>query len=370
MRLTLTTTLLAMLFTIVCGCNSIPAGKSLKEKLVKEKPKPAARMSSFWKCYAQTNPNPGGAPLRGVGGRILFYSDRKNQDPIMVNGDMTIYLFDANDPLPERSVPLRHAIFKKETLPLHHRKDNSGMHGYDFFVPMDEIDGEEMELSALAIFVDDKDGKIVMSKPISVILEGKPKKKLPEADDEDIILSSLKSDTPDKTILRETEDHDVSVVDLADYRETNLRYESRWETEEQSEARLNRSVDTIKLPDYYGLIYNGTPSEPLSANGASRNLPQDDYYNSSSYEPAAKLKNVAVWPRTPNRLNDIKGDPREENQRRPVPASSNFKLTSPQKQPADKDENTVKPNDAIVTYGDESGSGWNTQVYYGDISKR
>ncbi|MCL2305588.1 MAG: hypothetical protein FWC43_09615, partial [Planctomycetaceae bacterium] len=177
------------LLLLCVGCTSVVP----KNALFHERPKTPGSMVAFWQCYTQTNPN-GDMPLRGVGGRIQFYGEKNKSEPIKVNGDLTIFLFDAHDPLPQRSVPVRQAIFKKENLGAFYRKDGLEFNGYDFFVPVDELGNPEMDLQVWAVFHEfKKSGQtttLIYSPPAVVTLPGPKRQDAAAADDTSINLAA------------------------------------------------------------------------------------------------------------------------------------------------------------------------------------
>lgn len=168
---------LLVLLPIWSGCSTVSPGNSVRSLFTEENAKTPTRMVGFWNCYSQTMPDD--VPYRGVGGRILFYGDSKSKEPIKIDGEVTICLFDADDPLPELSKPLKQAIFKAETLLLHYRKDDNGFHGYEFFVPVDPIDGEEKPVLVLVKYVDGKKKDQIRSSPTELTLVGRLRKNRP-----------------------------------------------------------------------------------------------------------------------------------------------------------------------------------------------
>lgn len=280
---------LLLIAVLLPGCSTISStNKSIKELLRKEPPKTPSRMVSFWQCYAQTNPG-GGNALRGVGGRIIFYGAKNIKDPIKVNGELTIYLFDASDPIPEKSVPLKFAIFKKDAIPSFYRKDEMGIHGYDFFVPLDEIDNEEKEVQVLAIYKEEKKpgeiSTLINSMPAVVTLLGNRKKES----------ESVESEEPKREIINESAGPGPREISLADGRNTDGEilqasyYNAGPKYGEQKTYTApeyqRRKFETITLPGYYTQAYQQEqwtlPQNDHSATG--NNTAAEGYYNGYGY---------------------------------------------------------------------------------------
>lgn len=252
------------------GCSTYSPPKAFQKFTRKNsKAKTPDRLLSFWQPYAQSNPK--GAPLRGVGGRILFYGDRKTKEPIKVDGELTIFILDANDTLPERSVPIKQAIFKRDALTHHYREDDLGFHGYDFFVPIDEVDNEEREVAVLAVFTEfKKDGSrgaiVHSSETASITLPGESRKRDPYFEERDRFRSL---DSPrmaaNPNLDREVYDAPSrNRVAPADYRDHEERSNPISQTSYENSRDLpygefpqkpRRAVETIELPERYAQAY-------------------------------------------------------------------------------------------------------------------
>ena len=305
--------IIPFLFLLCAGCTSVAPSKALKNVFWEEGPKTPGKMAAFWQCYTQTNPD-GDMPLRGVGGRVLFYGEKNASDPVKVNGDVTIYLFDANDPMPMHSVPIKHAIFKKETLREFHRKDVNDFDGYEFFVPVDEVGNEEMDLEVLAVFHEaKKPGKtqaLIYSKLAAITLPG-PKR-------------------------RDAASENGTIINLADDRDESngivqVSYNQQHSTPAESFDSRKRRSETIQLPNRFtqALQYdqrnNTTPDNIMPNNTIQNNetaaVPAASPYargavSEPGIPPFQETANLPVpnsvapqstsdWMKPPNRLLDI-----------------------------------------------------------------
>ncbi len=131
------------------------------------KPETPARMVDTWADTVLWQP--GKAGVRGFGGRIMFFQE-DDEEPIVVDGTLTVYAFDDDDPDPDKP-PAKKYLFPAEKLPSHYSESKVG-HSYSFWLPWDDIGGPERRIGLITRF-EDKEGKVVMSKVAHKILPGK-----------------------------------------------------------------------------------------------------------------------------------------------------------------------------------------------------
>jgi hypothetical protein len=157
---------------LLTGCQSNHTYKKMQAKnpLAKNSPKSPTKMVDVWNTYAQTMSD--GPPMRGIAGRVHFYSDAKKKQAVKVDGSMTVFVFDGDQKDPAHAKPLKVYQFKPETLSKHYSYKKPLGHGYDFFLPFDSIDGVERPLCVIARFDDTLDGTLVLSPPVNVLLKG------------------------------------------------------------------------------------------------------------------------------------------------------------------------------------------------------
>ncbi|MGL4595702.1 MAG: hypothetical protein ACRCUY_13340 [Thermoguttaceae bacterium] len=182
------------LFVIVTfGCKSNQTYKQMaaKNHFSKNSPKIPTQMVDVWQTYAESNVN--GVPMRGVGGRILFYQDAKRKIPVKVDGDLTVFIFDGNEKNPATAKPLWVHKFSAETLAQHYSYKKPLGHGYDFFLPCDVIDGEERKLSVMARFDDHIDDRLIVSAPVSTLLRGTRRQTDPDSSVQEFFWASRAS---------------------------------------------------------------------------------------------------------------------------------------------------------------------------------
>ena len=129
-------------------------------------------MVDVWNSYAQTAPD--GTIMRGMAGRIHFYDNHKGDQTVKVDGDLTVYVFDGNETDPAHTKPIKVFQFKAKTLDQHYSHQKPFGHGYNFFLPIDEIGGVEKPLSILVRFDNDLDKMYVMTEqPVNIVLAGR-----------------------------------------------------------------------------------------------------------------------------------------------------------------------------------------------------
>jgi len=163
---------LIMGLLVVSGCTAMPSAPSLSKALpwVEENPEYIAPTSiaGNWETtqmYQQGKPT-----VRGFGGRFYF-ENKDHQGSIEVDGTVTVYIFDDENPDPIRQKPIRKFVFKPEQLPKHYSKTETGKHSYSFWIPWDEVGGPQ-RMMTLVIRFDGKKGEVVMSNGTRKVLPG------------------------------------------------------------------------------------------------------------------------------------------------------------------------------------------------------
>ena len=167
--------LLFVLFVLfVSGCHTPLAVKQMQAKNPwgKNAAKTPVKVVDMWNSYAQTTAD--GKVMRGMAGRVHFYAHQRGDRAVKVDGDLTVYVFDGNETDPARTKPLKIFQFKAETLDKYYSYQKTLGHSYNFFLPIDEIGGEEKPLCILTRFDDrlEKD-TFVMTPSVNTILAGR-----------------------------------------------------------------------------------------------------------------------------------------------------------------------------------------------------
>ncbi len=158
---------MGLILLALTGCTSLDLSKPLYWPWEKEPG--ATRMTDMWSFTVLRQPGQPG--VRGFGGRLMFYGP--DDKPMKVEGTLTVYAFDARSEDPAQAVPERKFVFQAKNLSKHYSESKLG-HSYSFWLPWDEVGGEERQITLATRFESTK-GKIVMSAPSRQILPGAKK---------------------------------------------------------------------------------------------------------------------------------------------------------------------------------------------------
>ncbi len=172
------------------GCTQLDLSKALSLPGSIPKPQVPERLVDVW---TETVLNQSGRRgVRGFGGRVMFYA-KGSEEPVVVDGTLTVYAFDdsrrpsQSDPETrgagaetDHQSPDKKYVFTREQLPKHYSKSELG-HSYSFWIPWDEVGGEQKQITLIGRYVDTT-GKVVMSQPCHQTLPG-IRRQSEEADD-------------------------------------------------------------------------------------------------------------------------------------------------------------------------------------------
>ena len=160
------------------GC----AGKSGKSKwsysnwdvkkavgMTPEKPEPELpeRMVATW--TDTTLSTAGQSAKRGFGGKLMFFK-RGSEDPVRVEGNLVVYAFDETDRPDHETHPTRRYIFPMDEF-VRHESDSTLGPAYSFWLPWDEVGGQQRHISLIAKF-EPKDGAVVIGEQTRHLLPG------------------------------------------------------------------------------------------------------------------------------------------------------------------------------------------------------
>jgi hypothetical protein len=125
------------------------------------------RVAGSWTDTVLTKP--GQKPQRGFGGRLIFYG-KKEDKPILVDGQLVVYAFDESNRDPTDNKPTRRYVFPPDQIPLHMSKSDVGA-TYSFWLPWDEAGGRRTEVSLICRF-EPKGGPVITSEQTRHLLPG------------------------------------------------------------------------------------------------------------------------------------------------------------------------------------------------------
>lgn len=141
----------------MCGCAEWNLNDSLTF-LPDPKPQTPDRVVAVW--TNATLHQPGKRAVRGFGGRLMFHADGE-EDPVLVDGRLTVYAFDDENPDPNDPSPEKKYVFPAELMPKHQSESALGP-SYSFWLPWDELGGRQRQIGLIARF-EDASGKKVAS---------------------------------------------------------------------------------------------------------------------------------------------------------------------------------------------------------------
>ena len=109
--------------------------------------------------------------VRGFGGRVYFYG-KENTEPVEVDGNFAVYVFDADDNTPSDQKPLRKYVFTADQFKTHMSKTSMGP-SYSVWIPWGEVGGPPRRLSLISRF-EGREGGTTISDPTIKMLPGVP----------------------------------------------------------------------------------------------------------------------------------------------------------------------------------------------------
>jgi hypothetical protein len=131
------------------------------------------KLVAMWTDTVLTSSN---APaIRGFGGRLMFYGN--DDSPIKVKGTLSVYAFNEEGRDLNNVTPDRKYVFTAEQVAKHYSKGNLG-HSYSFWLPWDELGGDEVKISLVCRFTHES-GEIVVGEQTTHVLPGKKPAKPP-----------------------------------------------------------------------------------------------------------------------------------------------------------------------------------------------
>ena len=158
--------ILALWLFASCGCNQFDLNRPFPWQDTDEVLRPT-KVVPIW---TDTLMYQAGTPaVRGFGGRIYFY-DEANRNPIRVEGALTVYAFDAEQPHGWK--PEKKFVLTAEQLERHYSKTSLG-HSYSIWLPWDEVGGPSRKVRLIAR-LECADGGVAMSEPAHKLLPGIP----------------------------------------------------------------------------------------------------------------------------------------------------------------------------------------------------
>ena len=155
------------------GCQFAPKASTVAWPWQKDTTKTVPdRILPVWTDSVLHQPNQPG--VRGFGGRVYFYGKEKT-DPVEVDGNFAVYVFDADDNAPSDQKPLRKFVFTADQFKTHMSKTSMGP-SYSVWIPWGEVGGVPRRLSLISRF-EGREGGTTISDPTIKMLPGIPTNK-------------------------------------------------------------------------------------------------------------------------------------------------------------------------------------------------
>ncbi len=168
-RLTGAGTLLCLAILSSSGCSTWMKDRRGSLFAKDEKPAAPTKIVAMWTDTVLYQP--GIAPRRGFGGRLMFY-DNQNKDPIKVEGALIVYAFVEDGRDPDKVRPDRKFVFTPEQLADRYSKSSLG-HSYSIWLPWDDVGNPQVEISLIVRF-EPVAGAVVVSEQTRHVLPGPP----------------------------------------------------------------------------------------------------------------------------------------------------------------------------------------------------
>lgn len=149
---------------LVVGCAPFKFPEKIALPIHNDKPQVPLRMTALWTDTVLVE-----AGIVGFGGRIMFYG-RDEDEPVIVDGELTVYAYDDTEDARDGSVPARKYVFRAEELSKHYSKSTFG-HSYSFWLPWAPVGGPQRQISLIARFRSTAGG-VIMSEVTRHFLPG------------------------------------------------------------------------------------------------------------------------------------------------------------------------------------------------------
>ena len=182
--------LIAAAYPWTVGCKSLDFSQANSESTEESSPwwkkdelppaKLPAKIVAIWASSVFNEPGQG--PTRGLGGRVYFY-DSKHQ-PVRVDGKLAVFLYDDTEETDQDQQEASKKVhFSAEEVAASYTPTEFGP-SYSFWVPWDEVGGEQTHLSVIPVFTAGT-GEMIVGKQARYLLPGKKNRALAKKDDKE-----------------------------------------------------------------------------------------------------------------------------------------------------------------------------------------
>lgn len=220
---------------------------------------PAAEIVCVWKPAEGTGMD--NLPTRGFAGQILFFN-RHDSEPIVVDGDVRVYLFDDVGSVEEQSKPIHQFDFQAEAWNTHARMTTIGP-SYHIFIPYTRKNNTYRTTCSLRIRMTAENGRAIFSDVIKVPLPG------PEREGNRVTISdgtTLPGSIPGQvgSVAEQSANADFQ------HRKTKMQHLENLVRElkqtQQTPSRISRTSPRTFQPEQPHLLSETQDQQPASAN--------------------------------------------------------------------------------------------------------
>ncbi len=292
----------SILLSLSLGCAPLKIPKTITWPGQGNKPQTPLRMTAFW---TDSVLNQGGLPgVSGFGARVLFYG-KDDETPIKVDGSLTVYGYDDTEGH-ERSTPACKFVFPAEYLEKHYSKSDLG-HSYSIWIPWQDANGPQRQISLILRFESHKGGAIVISEMSRHILPGFKTSDADEPDSKQTgksparIQSAVRQSTHETVVDEQPPKEKMTTTTITlPPRLTRASWSDPAATGENASAASTTVVDTTRsAPGNGSQVTPRTLGESKVAGPADAQLAQPQAAPSDRF---ARLKpRVPIAPRVPPR---------------------------------------------------------------------
>jgi hypothetical protein len=161
----------ALLCSSFAGCASVANFTAMRSIPVAGSKNPVIDLASIWQQGEGRDDR--GRPCRGFCGQLMFLT-AASKKPAVVNGAVSIYVFDNVGTMEEQAKPFQVFEFKAEEWASFQRLTNLGM-TYQLFIPYTRPGGHEVDCQLYVRYTPTEGGLPIQSHPETISLRGSSK---------------------------------------------------------------------------------------------------------------------------------------------------------------------------------------------------
>ena len=167
---------LSAVLLVCCGCSTLASSWNSFSPLV-DRPVVASAANPVVDVACMWQPGEGrsakGVPARGFAGQIYFFAKDK-AEPVLVEGDVRVYLFAGIGTAEEQARPIHQYDFKADAWKTHASRTSLGP-GYNVFIPYPEHAHYQIRCQLRVRYQPPGGGPPIWSEALSMVLDGPPR---------------------------------------------------------------------------------------------------------------------------------------------------------------------------------------------------